>query len=248
MRSLVVVAALVAVASPGCSGKPADRPDQGAPEPAKPVEPGKAVEPPKDRVRPVALTGEDWKSALPREYPAGLRQGMSDEQLAKDLDLQAWAFEFNGGPLYCWLEFEESGQKTVATDLEFGSIVPGSWDVPKGRMVFSVGRGASERMKGITQKVSKDADPGAVTFNLRLRDPAGGKSGSHQSSLGGSPLWFGWSGEKEFIVRADPIAAAGEGEVLTLLRVECTESNPAKKDMSRRVVLTLKGSSGGPKK
>ena len=120
MRWLVVGVIFVTAASLGCSGRPADQPNQGAPAPTKPIEP------PKDRVRPVALTAEDWKTALPREYPAVLRRGMSDEQLAKDLDLQAWAFEFNGGPLYCWLEFEESGQKTVAPSLPFGAIVPGS--------------------------------------------------------------------------------------------------------------------------
>ncbi len=243
MRWLLVGVAFVTAASLGCSGRPADQPNQGVPDPPKPVEQ------PKDRVRPVALTEEDWKTALPREYPAALRRGMSDEQLAKDLELQAWAFEFNGGPLYCWLEFEESGQKTVASRLEFSAFVPGSWDIRAGRIVFSVGRAASERMKGIMQKVDKDADPDVVAFNLRAHDPAEGKSGTHGYSLGGSPLWFGWSGgEKKWIVRADPIAAAGEGEVFTLVRVECTEPKPAKKDMPRSVVLTLRGSFGGPKK
>jgi hypothetical protein len=176
----------------------------------------------------VALTAEDRKTALPREYPAVVRQGMSDEQLAKDLDFQAWAFEFNGGP------FEESGQKTVAPSLPFGSIVPGSWDVREGRIVFSVGREGSERMNGIMQKVTKDADPDVVTFNLRLRDPAEGNSGTHGLSLGGSPLWFGWSGgEKKLVVRTDPIAAAREGEAFTVVRAECTAPNPGKKGMPR---------------
>lgn len=242
MRWLVVGIALVAAVALGCSRRPADPPNPAAPEPPKPAEA------PKDRVRPVALTAEDWTAALPREYPAEVRQGLSDEQLTKELDLQAWAFEFTGGPLYCWLEFEESGQKTVASSLEFGSLVPGSWDVREGRIVFSVGRAASGRMAGVVPKAGKDDGPDVVTFNLRLRDPAGGTN-THRFSLGGSPLWFGWpGGEKQFTTRAEPVAAAGEGDAFTLLRVECTEANPAKTDAPRRVVLALKGAFGGPKK
>ena len=238
-RIIAVFAVFAAISSIGCPGKPTSQPTQAAPDQPKPAEL------PKARVRLAQLTADDWKSALPRDYPAPLRQGMSNEQLARDLELQAWAFDFNGGPLLCWLEFEESGQKTMPAR----EPAQGDWecDAKDGRIVFSVGRGASDRMKRIMQKLGKDAHPESVTFNLKFR-PAEGKSGSFGTSHGSSTLWYGWPGEKTFVVRADPVITANEGEAVTLLRVECPEPSPANKDMPRKAVLILKGSFGKSKK
>jgi hypothetical protein len=171
---------------------------------------------------------------------------MTDRQLARDLELQAWSFEFNGGPLRCWLEFEETGQKAMPAR----APSQGEWecDAKEGRIVFSVGRAASERMKVIMQKLGKDADPEAVTLNLRFRSPNEGRGGSFGTSHDGSPLWFGWSGDKNLVVRAEPVAAVGEGEAFTILRLECAEPDPAKKDTLRTAALTLKGSFGRLKK
>jgi hypothetical protein len=239
MRGLVVGFALMVTTALGCSGKPADQPGQGAPEPPK------QVARTQDRIRPVALTAEDWKAALAREYPAVLREGMSDEQLAKDLERQAWAFEFTGGPLRCWVEVEEAGQETMPPR----QPSQGEWecDAREGRCVFSVGREASERMKRIMQKLGKDAHSESVTVDLRFRSPADGRSGSFGASHGGPPLWYGWPGEKSFAVRADPVGAATE-EVFTIVRLECAEPAPAKKDAPRKVVLVLKGVFGKSKK
>src|SRR5262249_18816373 len=138
---------------------------------------------PKPRVRPTKLTANDWKSALPRKYPPQLRQGMSDEQLAKDLELQAWAFDFNGGPLRCWLEFKEVGQKTMQARMPAKGR---DWDlgVKDGHLVFSVGRGASQRMKGIMKKLGKDAHPESIVFSIKAGNY------SFTTSDGGEPLWF----------------------------------------------------------
>jgi hypothetical protein len=243
MRWPVTVFALVVAAFLGCSGKPADQPNQGAPEPPKPAERVK------DRVRPVGLTAEDWKAALPREYPAVLRRGMSDEQPARDLALQAWAFEFSGGPLRCWVEFEETGQKTIPAR----EPAADGWDCDarEGRVVFSVGRGASERMKGIMHKLGKDAHPESVTLNLRFRSPAEGRSGSFGTSHGGSPLWIGWPGRNRGFTSTAPIWDVGnvrEGEAFTMLHVKFVEPPSDRKDPPRKVVLVLKGSFGAAKK
>jgi len=237
MRWPITGFALVVAASLGCSGKPADQPNQGGPEPPKRA---------KARVRPVELTEEDRKVALPREYPAVLRAGMSDEQLAGDLELQAWAFEFSGGPLRCWVEFEESGQQTMPAR----EPARNAWDCDagEGRVIFSVGRGASERMRRIMQELGKDAHPESVTFNLRFRSPAEGRSGSFGSSHGNSPLWFGWPGrDRTFTTVARTIGDANAGKAFLMLRVEYVEPASDRKDAPRKVVLALKGSLGAAK-
>jgi hypothetical protein len=238
VRWLITGFALVVAASLGCSGKPPDQPNPGGAEPPRRA---------KDRVRWVELTEEDRKVALPREYPAGLRRGMSDEQLARDLDLQAWAFEFSGGPLRCWVEFEESGQQTMPAR----EPAQGGWDCDagEGRVIFSVGRGASERMKRIMQQLGKDADPESVSFNLRFRSPSEGQSGSFGKSHGNSPLWFGWPDRNwTFTTAARTIGDVREGEAFMMLRVESVEPASDRKDAPRKVMLMLKGSLGAAKK
>jgi hypothetical protein len=238
MRWPITGFALVVAASLGCSGKPPDQPNLGGSEPPKQA---------KDSIRPVELTAEDRKVALPREYASVLREGMSDEQLARELELQAWAFEFSGGPLRCWVEFEESGQQTMPAR----EPARDGWDCDagEGRVIFSVGRGASERMKRIMQKLGEDAHPESVTFNLRFRSPAEGRSGSFGSSHGNSPLWFGWPGRnRTFTTAAPTIGDARGGEAFRMLRVESIEPASDRKDAPRKVVLVLKGSLGAAKK
>jgi hypothetical protein len=239
-RGLLLVAVAAAV---GCPSAPPPPPNPAPAGQAKPAEaPGLWV-------RPAKLTAEDWKSALPRDYPDRLRQGMSDEQLARDLDLQAWAFDFAGGPLRCWLELEEAGQATVPPRQPAQGYGEWECDADAGRLVFSVGRGASERMKKIMQKAGKDAFPESAAFTLRFRSTPPGKSGSFGMSHGSSPLWFGWPAEaRKFDVQTPAAEGAHEGEPFTLLRVECVEQAPAPKDKPRKAMLLLKGAFGKAKK
>lgn len=250
MRSIPTGVAVLLVATLlGCSDRPAaERPAAPPEQPKRPDAPApEAARQP--RVRPTELTPEDRKAALPRTYPDQLRQGMSDEQLATDLDLRAWAFDYTGGPLRCWLEFEEAGQTTMARRLP--SEVHGEYecDAAEGHVVFSIGRNASDRMKAILQKLGKDAHPESVGINLVFRSPGHGKSGNFGSSHGSSPLWFGWpGGAKAFTVQAPTIDTAIEGESLTLLRIECVEPNPAEGKAARKAVVFLKGEFGKAKK
>jgi len=168
---------------------------------------------------------------------------MSDEQLAKDLELQAWAFDYNGGPLRCWLEFEESGQSTMRP--RYPSPEKGDWNCEpsEGHIVFAVGRGASERMKRIMQQLGKDAYPQSIVFRMKV------EKYSFMTSDGGEPLWFRWPGTgKRFVVQTSTIEKAADGEELTLLRVECAEAVPQQPDKPRKATLVLKAAFGKAEK
>ena len=121
----------------------------------------------------------------------------------------------------------------------------GEWKVrgSNGRFVFSVGRGASERMKAIMKKIGKDAFTESVGFQLRS-DPGGSFSTGH----GGNPFWYGWTGataliRAEHTIPADP----PKGEAFTILTVTAEESKAdAAKEKPRKVTLSLKGRAGVP--
>jgi hypothetical protein len=184
------------------------------------------------------LTADDWEAVL-RKYPQQLRQGLSDEGVARDLELQAWAFDYHGGPLRTWLEFEESGQSTMGPRSPARGY--GDWvcEPSEGHLVFAVGRGASERMKRIMQQLGEDAYPESIVFRMKVG------AYSFLMSDGGEPLWFRWHGvEKRFAVQTHTIEKAADGEELTLLRVECTEADPQPPDKPRKVTLMLKESFG----
>ena len=232
-----------AVAALGC---PAKEPNPPLASVAELPNPAEAPQPTKPRVHAETMTEGDWKSALQRSYPDPLRQGKSDEQVALDLDLKAWAFEYNGGPIDCWLEFEELGQATIAKRLPD----TGDWEckATNGRIIFSVGRGASERMKQIMQKAGKDAEPKTVGFQLSYSD-GDGKSGSYGMPRPDNPLWFGWPRDGQgFLTAASSIGAVRDGEVFTLLRIESDELEPKKEEAPRKATLMLKGMFGKAKK
>jgi hypothetical protein len=244
MRLFTLTCVISTLGLIGCSEKaPAPSTTLAEPTVSLPVTP--VTEAVKRGVRPIALTLEDRKNALPRDYPEFLRAGMTDERLAQDLELQAWAFDYSGGPLRCWLEVAEVGQKTMS--IRHPTEGYGDWVCPAeaGHLVFSVGRGASERMKVLMQKQGKDAFPESMTFNLKLRSNPVGKSGSFGTSTGDSPLWYRWPGaDKKLTVKADEIEAYKLEEAFTIISIECTEQEPAKKGSPRKATLALKGSFG----
>jgi hypothetical protein len=127
----------------------------------------------------------------------------------------------------------------------------GGWDCDagEGRVIFSVGRGASKRMKRILQELGKDADPELVTFNLRFRSSAEGRSGSFGASHGNSPLWFGWTDQGWGSTSGTrTIGDIADGETFRMLRFESVEPASDRKDAPRKARMLLMGSLGAAKK
>jgi hypothetical protein len=229
-------AALLAVATAAIVGC-ADRPPAAKPDvPLAPPDEPKPLPAPTPRWRPVKTTDADLRDALP-SVPAPMRQGLSDEQLGRDLDLDVWAFEYTGGPVRVWLEYEEANQKTVPPR----DPAAGEWacDAPSGRVVLSVGRGVSARMKKIFERLGRDAPADGAVAKLLYRGE--GKSGTFGGeSHPGAPLWFGWSdGYGSATVAPTLVRVAGE-EPQALLEVKRTGSK------DRAATLRLMGRFAGP--
>lgn len=234
-RSLFVAGATLVLNLSGCGTKPTAAPVASGTTVA-PVVPPKAET--KPLIQPAKMTAEDWKSALQRDYPAPLRNGKTDEQLARELETEAFAFEFRGGPVRWWFDVTEEGQSTLPA----GKPVAKSDNAPtaEGRLVVSVGRGASERMKAAMQKIGKDAHPESIGFQFGVRSKSGGGGGTSGASHGGNPLWYGWPGEKAVKATASTVETANPGDTVTVLTLACEEPMPADKAKPKKVTLTLK--------
>jgi hypothetical protein len=228
---LIAIAAIV-----GCQNKP-NRQTSPAAE-AEPWPPGK----PGVHVRSTAMAAKDWTDALPLEYPAEARKGMTDEQLAKELDVRAWAFDFVGGPFQCWLEFEEAGQRTMPT--QYPASERSRWfvDAAHGHFVFSVGRTGTLRMKPILDTNGVDGSPEKIALNLRYRNPADVQTGRFGISYGAAPMWFRWA--EKFTARPSNIRGGAERETVTLLRIEAEEASPEVFGQPRRAIIELKAAFG----
>ncbi len=195
------------------------------------------VEPAKPLIKPVAMTDDDWKHALPRSYPDQLRGGKTDEALARELDLQAVALEFRGGPIHWWFDVQEQGQTTLPADRPAAKC---ELTAPEGRLVVSVGRGASERMKGVMQKAGKDAFPESIPFKFSVRSGTNLGGGTSIMSHGGNPLWFGWPGDRDVKSTTFTIETAKVGDTVTVLTLTCEEPMPADKAKPKKVTVSLK--------
>lgn len=227
----VLVAALV-----GCGPKPSP------PSATAPVLPTPGASNPKPAakplIEPVKMTADDWKAALQRDYPAPLRGGKTDEQLARELETEAFAFEFRGGPVHWWFEATEEGQSTVPADKPVAKSENAT--TAEGRLVVAVGRGASERMKQVMQKIGKDAFPESVGFHFDVAGRPGGGGGTSGTSHGNAPLWFGWTGNKDVKSTTHTIETAKPGDTVTVLTLTCEEPMPADKVNPKKVTLVLK--------
>lgn len=234
-RSLFAAAGVLTLALYGCGTKPTAAPVASG-TPVAPVVPPSAEK--KPLIQPAKLTAEDWKSALQRDYPAPLRDGKTDEQLGRELETEAFAFEFRGGPIHWWFEVIEEGQSTLPADKP--AAKSDNATATEGRLVVAVGRGASQRMKAVMQKIGKDAFPESVGFQFGVKGHPGGGGGTSGTSHGENPLWFGWAGEKVVKVTASTIETAKPGDTVTVLTLTCEEPMPADKAKPKKVTLTLK--------
>jgi hypothetical protein len=224
--------ALLLVPLAGCGPKPTAAPTALVePVIAAPFAP----ESRKVSIKPVPMTADDWKAALPRSYDEPLRGGKTNEGLARELEREAFAFEFSGGSFDWWFEVEEVGQDT----LQRKRVGEKDWRVEAtaGRLVVSVGRAASERMKKVMQAAGKDAFPESVSFDLQVAMSMGGTFGH---SFDQNPLWYGWAGNKDVKSTPATIDAARVGDTVTVLTLTCEEPMPADKAKPKKVTVSLK--------
>ncbi len=114
----------------------------------------------------------------------------SDADCFTDLGGKAFAWEYAGGPLRLWLEFEEKGQSTVPArhPENEGWLARGE----TGRVVFWARRGVSDKMNAALKRAGKpEGDTRAVELGVTVASSAGGTGGAVGYV---NPLWFGWAG------------------------------------------------------
>jgi hypothetical protein len=187
-------------------------------------------------IKPVPVTADDWKEAKPFNLPPSARGGKTDEQLARELDMEAFAFEYRNGPMQWWMEVQEVGQTTVISRRGRPAAVFDHVTPPEGRLVVSIGRWPAERMKEAMQVSSDDASLESVGFRFCVR----GSLANANQSFGTNPLWFGWPGDKVVKATAATVETAKPGDVVTVLTLTCEEPKPADMAKPKKVTLTLK--------
>lgn len=220
----------------GCGPKPAPQTVPAPPGPVAPV--AVSPSPAEPLIKPATMAADDWKAALQRDYPAPLRGGKTDEQLARELETEAFAFEFRGGPIHWWFEATEEGQSSVSADKPVAEL--NSATTAEGRLVVSVGREWSERLKEAMQKIGKESSAERVSAQLRVKGHPGGQGGTSAEGVGKNALWYGWAGDKDVKATAFTIETAKPGDTVTVLTLTCVEPMPADKAKPKRVTLTLK--------
>ena len=151
----------------------------------------------------------------------------------------ASAHEYAGGPLSCWLEFEEGHQKTVPD--RHPAKGKGYWlcKGEKGRIVFSVGRVKSARMRALLAPDGDD-EPDWIRLKLIYRDSTG-QTGAYHADYAAA-LWYTWP---NFQAAADlPLTrTVKDGDDFSLVRHKTGEEGG---DL-RGVSMNLKGAFGTPK-
>jgi hypothetical protein len=154
------------------------------------------------------------------------------EELAHLGRLQAWAFEYTGGPIRCWLEIEETGQQTM-TDGEPPGKDP---QAKRGRKIA-----AKEGKIALVIRETGIDD----MFVVALWYFGEREKSSMPVWFLKKPLWFAWDGfaaHDQTPLSGRP-ASPEEGRELTLHvwdRTELNGSDGADSSPPRRVILRLK--------
>ncbi len=233
----------------GCTPKPEPAPDVPkvviAPQP--PVDPpvvvpvGPAVAP-MPRPAPVIawVPGTKQEQAeLVSHIPDAIRKLFgedADYKCFQSLEGHAIAWEYTGGPVRMWLEFEEKGQSTVPKryPAQEDWLLKGE----TGRVIFWIRRGVSDKINTVLKRAGKpEGDTSAVELGVMISSPAGGLSDSvgHKN-----PLWYGWTGykfDKELPQKEVPLTTDGPTAFYSL---EATEVNVPEGKEPRRAKVTLK--------
>lgn len=194
---------------------------------------------PTPEVKPRDATPAERAHAV-AQLPAGFREGLAgpESEVARQLGLQVWAFEFKGGPFGCWIDLAEDGQQTarsphgrnpqtrIGCDGDEGVLL--FWFLP--RTTPQMPQPLKDRLLGNTPQVP----------NLFVGLATNGKKTLDMSQYDNPdkpivPLWFGW---KDADVREQPRGATLKpGEAADVLVIEATEKGAEGKP--RKVKLSL---------
>ena len=237
----------------GCAKKPPESPDT-------PSVPDVVIAPPPpdDGARGADLSGLEL-APMPRlQLLASIKwvPGTNEEQAAfishipepirklygtafqcfTDLEGKAVAWEYSGGPVRLWMEFEEQGQSTVPKRYPEREdwLVKGQ----TGRVIFWIRRGVSEKINTVLKRAGKpEGDTSAVGLGVIITSSAGGRNDSVGYT---NPLWYGWGGYSFSREQpTDEVLLRGY-EPTPFYVLEAAESKAAGVEEARRAKLTLK--------
>jgi hypothetical protein len=193
--------------------------------------------PPPESGDPAAIHPDELKSLL-EGVPEAFRKNRSDLDLARDLGIHAWAIEYSGGPLNCWLDIEETGQSTMPARFPELAAMNLPAQSERGRIMIGLRPGAargnsSARSKRMLQELGNPVDgidevfiiSGALHMRDSTADPPVPK------------LWAAWNDVafKE-LSRTEKVASDGE---VTLLSVEATEKQPLSGASPRKLTFAV---------
>jgi hypothetical protein len=191
------------------------------------------------QIRPREVTPDERALAVSR-LPEGFREGLTGNgsEIAEQLGLPVWAFDFTGGPFGCWIDIAEEGQQTFPSPHPRNSATRIRCEGEQGVLLFwFLPRTTPQMPQHLKDRFLKNtpevpdlfvglATNGDATLNM------GRYPGRDKPSV---PLWFGW---KEAAVRtqAEVALLRPEGSA-TVLRIEATERGA--EGRPRKVTLSL---------
>jgi hypothetical protein len=116
---------------------------------------------------------------------------LTGNQLAEMLGIPVWAFSFSGGPVECWVEISEVGQKTMPTRLpEKGTLGQGlGAKESEGTIVIWWTKNPADNSgvlhyKAPGMQLEQAIDPGAFTFGWTSVASSGTPSGKAKAEQG----------------------------------------------------------------
>jgi hypothetical protein len=149
----------------------------------------------------------------------------SSEEIAKQLGLRLWAFDFNGGPFGCWTEMDDSGERSRDPSRE-GATVP--CDSKTGTLLVWLQPRVTQQMPvDLRNKLlsNKPAVPNMVLV-IEANDKSIDRYEDNRNSKTPIvPLWFGWKDVdlKELVERK----TIKPGEAASLVRIFAKEKDAA---------------------
>jgi hypothetical protein len=188
---------------------------------------------------------------LVEHIPEQFRKGLSDAELAKELETTAFAFDYKGGPIRLWVEIEETGQETMEKRFPDSKTSSENWRFAgdEGHICFALRRGLSERVSKLATAAGVKNSTEAVGIFLiyEAKKPGfKGKDNAYSGSTGrDNPLWYGW--KKYKLDPQYPDVKPKKGEEATLFIVTAEETTEGAKE-PRKVKLTLKAIFGAEEK
>src|SRR4051794_9138512 len=173
-------------------------------------------------IKPRDVTPDERAHAA-SQLPGGFREGLAgpDSEIAKQLGLQVWAFEFKGGPFGCWIDIEEEGQQTARSPHPRNPQTRIGCEGEEGVLLFwFLPRATPQMPQHLRERFLANAPQ---VPNLYGGLASNGKKTLDMSKYDNPdkpvvPLWFAW---KDADVREQPRGATLKtGELAAILLIE----------------------------